>query len=514
MESLMESLLDERPEHARFFAWCLLAQRPDHQHARLVAALASKHLGLHQDARADARELLCQSPPVALSRRAAALLRELNAEPHTPPPPPPLNAEAELRVHLVAPLPEAVLLGRWFTLSLRLTTEMGLSSRRTSPAAARLLLVDIDSTSAYHLELRQARRASTAEPPTLTQSRPSRAPVLWLDSGRAVVEVRATAERAHTCQRSRAVLWAEAESGEAVFYSAFSAPLDVHEPADEAPPGAISPGADDPVADELADRCSAAGARVAVALSPVGHHPGLPQLASSGAIQVFRPVELRRRGAACGQLLLAEGAASIASRVWDSGRALARWLEDADALPMRGRAVLELGSGVGIGGLAAAAHGASVVLTDLSEALPLLAFNAAANMSLCEHAPAVMPLSWGDGEQVVAAARLAWSGGSACSPLILCTDVVYDPDMYRPLLKTLDHLTSSACMVEPPPILMAHRSRHEDEHAAFFEEALSLFDMSVLKGPELPRVFGSGRARAATVEAVRLIFLERRKSER
>ena len=57
-------------------------------------------------------------------------------------------------------------------------------------------------------------------------------------------------------------------------------------------------------------------------------------------------------------------------KIWDSGRALSRLIEEDSSI--EGSRVLELGSGTGIGGLTAAACGAQAVLTDRPSMIPLL----------------------------------------------------------------------------------------------------------------------------------------------
>ena len=63
----------------------------------------------------------------------------------------------------------------------------------------------------------------------------------------------------------------------------------------------------------------------------------------------------------------------ICGRVWDSGVALCDWLGEGGLAIGDGDLVLEVGSGVGVGGIAAASVGARVLLTDLPEASPALA---------------------------------------------------------------------------------------------------------------------------------------------
>merc|ERR1711990_586734 len=69
------------------------------------------------------------------------------------------------------------------------------------------------------------------------------------------------------------------------------------------------------------------------------------------------------------------GEDSTGTKIWDAGRALCDTLTN-EASTLANQRVLELGSGTGIGGLAAASAGAAVVLTDGESAtLPLLEAN-------------------------------------------------------------------------------------------------------------------------------------------
>uniref|UniRef100_A0A7S4BTE9 Calmodulin-lysine N-methyltransferase n=1 Tax=Chrysotila carterae TaxID=13221 RepID=A0A7S4BTE9_CHRCT len=194
-------------------------------------------------------------------------------------------------------------------------------------------------------------------------------------------------------------------------------------------------------------------------------------------------------------LVLGEGSAAIHGRVWDSGVFFAEWIAAAAAArathprahayaDWRGRRVVELGAGCGVAGLAAAKLGAALLLTDLEEALPLLRLNAVANAAGCSFAPRVAALSWGSQSDALLAVT---AFGGAPIDLVLCTDVVYAPELYEPLLQTLRHLTTSAQANQVGcGVLMAHRSRHPDEHRPFFDAAAETFAITVIHGPPLP----------------------------
>ncbi|XP_057955307.1 uncharacterized protein LOC131149141 [Malania oleifera] len=140
--------------------------------------------------------------------------------------------------------------------------------------------------------------------------------------------------------------------------------------------------------------------------------------------------------------------------------------------------VLELGSGTGLVGIAAAAIlGAAVTLTDLPHVLPNLQFNADANAeSLTLHGGAVdvAPLRWGEESDAEAVGREF--------DLILCSDVVYHDHLYDPLLKTLRFLLGGE---EKVVFVMAHLRRWKKE-SAFFRKAKKMFEVERIHEDGLP----------------------------
>ena len=129
--------------------------------------------------------------------------------------------------------------------------------------------------------------------------------------------------------------------------------------------------------------------------------------------------------------LAAPGAPLLSACVWDAGLALAEyvaWLEPPPAT------AVELGAGVGAAGLAAAARGATVALTDVPAALAGLRGTAARNWLAGREKPGgarkgraaggravVAALDWADPSS--AAAVLALIGGYP--DVILAADVIY-----------------------------------------------------------------------------------------
>lgn len=120
--------------------------------------------------------------------------------------------------------------------------------------------------------------------------------------------------------------------------------------------------------------------------------------------------------------------------VWECGQTLVELLPG--IADLRGRSLLELGSGTGVLGLGAACCGASVLLTDLAEATPLLERNVARNLQLVQRS---------GGSATVSA--LDWRCGLDDCPselltphrreLVLASDCVWRPWHCRPLVQWL-----------------------------------------------------------------------------
>ncbi|KAL2247062.1 UNVERIFIED_CONTAM: EEF1A lysine methyltransferase 3 [Sesamum indicum] len=136
--------------------------------------------------------------------------------------------------------------------------------------------------------------------------------------------------------------------------------------------------------------------------------------------------------------------------------------------------LLELGSGTGLVGIAAAALlGARVTLTDLPHVLPNLQFNVDSNAGILElhwGAVEVAALPWGDIQQMEAVGRDEYD-------VILGSDVVYHDHLYEPLLETLKFFLLGS--EKKSVFLMAHLKRWKKE-SAFFKKAKRLFDVEII----------------------------------
>ena len=151
------------------------------------------------------------------------------------------------------------------------------------------------------------------------------------------------------------------------------------------------------------------------------------------------------------------------AELWPSGLALARTVV---ARPLRGSRVLELGCGLGLPSLAAAAEGAVVLATDWSpDAISLLRENASAN-GIPLRAEIV---SWDEPEPLTREAPF---------DLVLAADVLYERRNVESLLELLPRLGDE--------ILLADPSR---PHAAgFLEAAAARWRIETTVDPERSRV--------------------------
>ena len=172
--------------------------------------------------------------------------------------------------------------------------------------------------------------------------------------------------------------------------------------------------------------------------------------------------------------------------VWDAGIVLASYVRaragGADLLPGAERGTLrclDLGSGTGIVGLAAAASDVfdHIVLTDLPSVVPLLKANAEANADVAEYPIECLPLRWEDESQLAAvAARGPYD-------LIVAGDVLYRPPVVAPLLNALRRLATPGVT----DVLVAASLAHSPESmAAFREQCAPHFELHVVPAADQP----------------------------
>ncbi|KAF8647408.1 hypothetical protein AX16_006737 [Volvariella volvacea WC 439] len=111
----------------------------------------------------------------------------------------------------------------------------------------------------------------------------------------------------------------------------------------------------------------------------------------------------------------------------------------------KGFRIIELGSGVGLIGAAIAdvmrPNLDLIIETDLPNVCPLLEDNLHLHPNRC--VIAVRPLSWGNEWHATAIANEFFHTSSPPLTHIVCSDLVYFPELLAPLLRTLIHLTST-----------------------------------------------------------------------
>ncbi|KAE8709523.1 pyridine nucleotide-disulfide oxidoreductase domain-containing protein 2-like isoform X1 [Hibiscus syriacus] len=134
--------------------------------------------------------------------------------------------------------------------------------------------------------------------------------------------------------------------------------------------------------------------------------------------------------------------------------------------------ILELGSGTGLVGIAAAVTlGANVTVTDLPHVIPNLRFNAEANADVVAQRGGtvdVAPLRWGEDDDMEVIGREF--------DLVLASDVVYHDHLFEPLIQTLRFLLNGD---RRKVFVMAHLRRWKKD-STFFKKSKKLFDVEVL----------------------------------
>jgi len=163
-------------------------------------------------------------------------------------------------------------------------------------------------------------------------------------------------------------------------------------------------------------------------------------------------------------VLEAVGELGIAGKLWDGGKVLLEVLVQRKGLDVTGKSVLELGAGTGAVGVGLKLLGASqVTITDLGEVLGQIQ----ANVDLNQVEADVKECAWGETKLDRAA------------EIVCFADCIYDPEMYQPLIETLDWLTQLNPKLD---LIWAHRHRNPQDHE-FFQKMNAMFSNSILHGP-------------------------------
>eukprot|EP00746_Dinoflagellata_sp_MGD_P141049 gnl/MRDRNA2_/MRDRNA2_74209_c0_seq3.p1 gnl/MRDRNA2_/MRDRNA2_74209_c0~~gnl/MRDRNA2_/MRDRNA2_74209_c0_seq3.p1 ORF type:complete len:268 (-),score=62.23 gnl/MRDRNA2_/MRDRNA2_74209_c0_seq3:102-905(-) len=155
--------------------------------------------------------------------------------------------------------------------------------------------------------------------------------------------------------------------------------------------------------------------------------------------------------------------------IWSAGEVLSDYVAAHPDL-FQGKACLELGAGTGAVGMTLMKQGASsVVLTDVEQQLPLLQQNVNTNFG-SNDAINVCALDWTSSDSALnlKASTRNWQ-------VIVGSDIVYDEELYKPLLKTLAALCSFETAVY---LALSDRKDEEgvDHLANFIDAARDDFD--------------------------------------
>lgn len=162
--------------------------------------------------------------------------------------------------------------------------------------------------------------------------------------------------------------------------------------------------------------------------------------------------------------------------VWDAALLLCRAM-DSGLVDVRGKNILELGSGTGIVGIVAGCLGArECLLTDRLPMIPLLQENISSAMSTasvkCKNVPKLRAgvLEWDQAEK----------GNIIPCDIILCSDVLYDESNYASLLRCMRSSVSADGF-----IVIAYKQRFPSIERVFFKSAQEYFFLSVISSKSL-----------------------------
>ncbi|KAI0303666.1 putative methyltransferase-domain-containing protein [Multifurca ochricompacta] len=203
----------------------------------------------------------------------------------------------------------------------------------------------------------------------------------------------------------------------------------------------------------------------------------------------------------------------IAGRVWEAAYAMMIYVRHPDSYEFdpcfsfgTEDIAVELGAGSGVAGLAlAAAYPHSrVVLTDLPEVCPLLRTNARGYAGVW-----VRPLVWGCAAHAQA---LRDELGPVTISHIICSDLVYFPELFAPLLRSLLHLTTPTSPMADAQVIISYKIRSLSKETAFW----SAFGLWFTLEPVLVRSRFEGRRweRFGTGgDGELIIFIARRRPE-
>ncbi|KAE9523946.1 hypothetical protein AGLY_015593 [Aphis glycines] len=167
--------------------------------------------------------------------------------------------------------------------------------------------------------------------------------------------------------------------------------------------------------------------------------------------------------------------------VWDASLVLSKYLETLylkNNKTFDSKRVIELGSGLGCVGLAAACFGANVQLTDLPENLHQLKRNVDENMPCLKGSVQTVALTWGTTFE------------SEPYDFLLMADCIYYPEVVEALVKTMTELTAPNTV-----ILICQELRETEKQKNTWQMFLNLlvehFEISYVPEEEQHPIFRS-----------------------
>lgn len=179
----------------------------------------------------------------------------------------------------------------------------------------------------------------------------------------------------------------------------------------------------------------------------------------------------------------------IAGRIWEASYLLQRYLTSPSSdqfeppcLDLFGynhkNTIIELGAGVGLVGIHLAQQlqhyqSTHVILTDLHNVLPLLARNAS-KAGVFGNSVKVKPLPWGSESDAQAILSTAQKESRPVTH-ILCSDLVYFPELLPPLLRTLIQITAESSAVK---VIISYKIRSLPKEEPFWRAFGAWFDFA------------------------------------
>ncbi|XP_062309793.1 protein-lysine N-methyltransferase EEF2KMT isoform X1 [Osmerus eperlanus] len=194
--------------------------------------------------------------------------------------------------------------------------------------------------------------------------------------------------------------------------------------------------------------------------------------------------------------VISEGTTGLVT--WEAALFLAEWALDNPHIFM-GRTILELGSGVGLTGIAVcrSCRPSKYVFSDChSSVLQKLQENVQLNGLSKKNPPrvSVEELDWA----AVTMEQLREIGANT----VIATDVVYDPDIISCLVKLLTQVLRCMSPVSPPEVIISSTIRNPDTYKCFKHKLESAgIQHEVITGPVTP-VFQYNRL--STIELIKL----------